>query len=597
MNGENLIMKMKKILIALAVILAVCVPVCIYAGGNSVYGDVNGDGTVNSKDLTRLMKYVAGEDVDICDGDLNEDGTVNSKDMTRLMKYIAGEIDKPDTPDTTLTELDSAAVTEILGSYKQTYKTIAFREGSLYGFSDITAFGGHIAPKRTDGYLYVDSSAIAQALGLDHRFSSEDGTVTFGYNDAELVFSISDGTVTAGGQEYSAPHMYIFSGRAMLRLDYVAGLFGYTFVEDPESNISYIAVSKNHVNSVTKREAETRFELYDITVCDLSDVEAFGDGSGVGKYEKTPYEDRLVGLAYTTWHDRTKNWSTDTWGTPLYGTYRSDDREIIYRHGQMFADAGIDFVFVDWSNNTTYHAEDNYDAGMSMIEDATDLLFEIWSEIPGAPKICIFVGPGHSGYNSVLDGNHQRKVDQVYERYVSNPKYSDMYFYYEGKPLLMCYGSTPVDKAYLSSDRYSASWDDSRFTTRWLSGYVNQQNTLLKSSSDKLSKFYWSWEERGEQSFSVIDGRVEAITVSAATRPDGSNIPAYERNDGKTLKKQFQRANDLGAGIVILTTWNEWIYSEQPSVEGSRDLEPSKQHGTFYYDLMCQQIYKFKGLK
>lgn len=28
--------------------------------------DVNGDGTVNNKDLTRLMKYLAGENVTIC---------------------------------------------------------------------------------------------------------------------------------------------------------------------------------------------------------------------------------------------------------------------------------------------------------------------------------------------------------------------------------------------------------------------------------------------------------------------------------------------------------------------------------------------------
>lgn len=581
----------KKFLTALAVILAVCIPICIYAGEYPVYGDVNGDGAVNSKDLTRLMKYVAGENVEIYGGDINGDGTVNAKDLTRLMKYISGDITKPDLP-----ELDADTVNEILGSYKQTYKFIAFREGSLYGLSDMTAFGGRVAPERKDGNLYVDSSALAQALGLDHSFSAETGSLKLSYNGTDFVFNISDDTVTADGRTYAVPHMYISSGRAMLSLDSTANLFGYTFSEDSSNNTSYIAISKNHINSATKKTADERFELYDNTVCDISDVQAFGNYSGVGKYEKTPSEERLVGIAYTTWHNKSQNWGSGTWGTPLYGTYSSDDREMIYRHGKMFAEAGIDFIFVDWSNNTTYHAEDSYDSGMSMIEDATDLLFEVWSEIPGAPKICIFVGPGHSGYSSVLDGNHQRKVEQVYDRYVNNPEYADMYFYYEGKPLLMCYGSTPVNKAYLSSDRYSASWDDSRFTTRWLSGYVNQQNVLLESSSDKLSKFYWSWEERGEQSFSVKNGRVEAITVSAATRP-GGNVPAYERNNGETLKKQFQRANDLGAGIVLLTTWNEWIYGEQPSAEGSRDLEPSRQHGTFYYDLMCQQIYKFKGLK
>ena len=52
---------------------------------------INSDGVVNSKDLTRLMKYLAGEEVEInADAiDVNGDGSVNSKDLTRLMKNIA----------------------------------------------------------------------------------------------------------------------------------------------------------------------------------------------------------------------------------------------------------------------------------------------------------------------------------------------------------------------------------------------------------------------------------------------------------------------------------------------------------------------------
>ena len=62
--------------------------------------------------------------------------------------------------------------------------------------------------------------------------------------------------------------------------------------------------------------------------------------------------------------------------------------------------------------------------------------------------------------------------------------------------------------------------------------------------------------------YSVLDDRVECVTCTAASRPQGSEgddgyIPAYERENGLTLKKQFQRANDLGAGMVILVSWNE----------------------------------------
>lgn len=57
-----------------------------------LYGDMNGDGIVNSKDLTRLMKYLSGENVVVVAEalDVNGDGIVNSKDLTRLMKSLSG---------------------------------------------------------------------------------------------------------------------------------------------------------------------------------------------------------------------------------------------------------------------------------------------------------------------------------------------------------------------------------------------------------------------------------------------------------------------------------------------------------------------------
>ncbi len=55
-------------------------------------GDINGDGVLNSKDTTRLMRYLAGWDVEINEAalDVNGDGVVNTKDTTRLMRYLAG---------------------------------------------------------------------------------------------------------------------------------------------------------------------------------------------------------------------------------------------------------------------------------------------------------------------------------------------------------------------------------------------------------------------------------------------------------------------------------------------------------------------------
>ena len=61
-------------------------------GPTHIPGDINGDGVVNSKDLTRLLKYVSGFDVEVNEAalDVNGDGVVNSKDLTRLLKYVSG---------------------------------------------------------------------------------------------------------------------------------------------------------------------------------------------------------------------------------------------------------------------------------------------------------------------------------------------------------------------------------------------------------------------------------------------------------------------------------------------------------------------------
>lgn len=55
-------------------------------------GDINGDASVNNKDLTRLFQYLSGWNVDVNEValDINGDGKVNNKDLTRLFQYLSG---------------------------------------------------------------------------------------------------------------------------------------------------------------------------------------------------------------------------------------------------------------------------------------------------------------------------------------------------------------------------------------------------------------------------------------------------------------------------------------------------------------------------
>jgi hypothetical protein len=44
----------------------------------------------------------------------------------------------------------------------------------------------------------------------------------------------------------------------------------------------------------------------------------------------------------------------------------------------------------------------------------------------------------------------------------------------------------------------------------------------------------------------------------------------------------------------MVVSWNEWTRVEHPDAEGSKDLEPSKEFGHFYLDLLKQEIAGFK---
>lgn len=54
-------------------------------------GDVNDDGKVNNKDLTRLFQYLSDWDVEVNEDaiDINGDGSANNKDLTRFFQYLS----------------------------------------------------------------------------------------------------------------------------------------------------------------------------------------------------------------------------------------------------------------------------------------------------------------------------------------------------------------------------------------------------------------------------------------------------------------------------------------------------------------------------
>ena len=84
-------------MIAGSTIAAIATTVQIRVGeGTVTWGDVNGDGKVNSTDAVLILRYAAqlGVDIDTAAADVNGDGKINSTDAVLILRYAAQLITK-----------------------------------------------------------------------------------------------------------------------------------------------------------------------------------------------------------------------------------------------------------------------------------------------------------------------------------------------------------------------------------------------------------------------------------------------------------------------------------------------------------------------
>ena len=476
-------------------------------------------------------------------------------------------------------------------------RIIAYAKDKTYCFAGVKKYD--LSPSQKAkcfeyaGGYYLPANVLADAVGLSYTETMTGIVLSKGMTD--IGYTFGENTVSVNGTKTTARMPVKYEGVYFVCVDEFASFVGY---KKQENNGLFVIYPSDADASTALQYYESRYALYERVVFNYDDVQC--DQTGVGQYPKAPQDERLVGVAYTTWRYPTSSWGEgSTWDIPLLGPYVSDDRDVIRQHAIWLADAGVDFIVVDWSNNVGYIPETMADArpDFKMIETATTAVFEVFATVENAPKICIMTGPGHIGTGAFTDGSMLRKNNQIYNTYIANPKYNEMYFYYEDKPLLLCYAATPS----FISDGVTVPYSDpyKRFTERWVTGFVGQQGTLYDESTYR-SYMHWSWEERVAQTYMVKDGIPECMTVVASYRPQSSPgesgyIPAGERNDGETFRQQWQRANDIGTKIALVVSFNEWTTGEQTSLEVSKDIEPSETLGTLYIDILKEQVKKFKG--
>ena len=308
------------------------------------------------------------------------------------------------------------------------------------------------------------------------------------------------------------------------------------------------------------------------------------------------------------------------WEQPLLGYYRTTDEWVLYKHAQMLANANIDVVFFDATN------------GSNTWKSSYTKLLDVWNkarvEGMNVPKIAFMLG--FSANNYCLTS-----IKELYNDLYLPKKYPEMWFVWDGKPLIMAY---PEMLDEITGDKKE---DKLRKEIRNFFTYRPCQPDYVNGPSRDDQ---WNWLELYPQHKygPQPDGSFEEMSVGVAqnaskksggkwhafndegtfgrsyTQKNGQDKREKAYLEGLNFQEQWDRALQEDPAFIFVTGWNEWtagrwINFELPTVknfkpfafvdqynwEKSRDIEPVKawgNQGDNYYLQLIRNVRKFKGI-
>lgn len=361
-------------------------------------------------------------------------------------------------------------------------------------------------------------------------------------------------------------------------------------------------------------------------------------------------QDKFVGMFYWTWHypwindheaittgsvldkfpEAVNDFNHPAWGgtysgrpyfwdEPLYGFYSNLDEYVLRKHAELLADADIDVVIFDCTNGTQ-----TFDPGY-------EKLFEVWTEAKAegvdVPQVAFILN--FSGREDT-----RTQLTQLYNDVYSKGRYKDLWFMWEGKPLVMA--KSRCLNLFEEKDREIYNF----FTFR-----ANESTYFAKDTSYLADTWGWCSDYQQTLFGKRLNGNVEQMCVSVAQNANESGLIAMNSpigtvqgrafTDGDfsytytyggkeiTADKNIENAHFYGLNFqqqwdyaiekdpefIFVTGFNEWIagrfdewmgtenaFPDQFSPEYSRDIEPSKgELKDHYYYQLVENVRRFKG--
>lgn len=352
-------------------------------------------------------------------------------------------------------------------------------------------------------------------------------------------------------------------------------------------------------------------------------TDALGRKLPVGSEVRAPRKDKTVAVFYFLWHglhgtpgplDISKMLAANPknpawgpvgafhwWGEPEAGYFRSDDPWIARRNLSMLSDAGVDTIFIDVTNAATYPAE-------------SKVLFDAMRQMRNA-------GLHTPQFAYILHSHEVPTVQTLWDFIYKNREYSELYFKWQGKPLILAdINASEGGKTIPQNIRDAFTW---RYSWAWDAGAGK-----------------WPWIEKYPQNpgYETDPTKPEELAVSVASHPINNIGRSYSENSepphnelgltdfwplGIQFAEQWKRALEVDPQLVFVDGWNEWVaqrfvvdgasgpeFLGKPTVKGdtffvdtfnaeySRDIAPMKGGSTdnYYYQLVAN-IRRFKGAR
>ncbi len=287
------------------------------------------------------------------------------------------------------------------------------------------------------------------------------------------------------------------------------------------------------------------------------------------------------------------------WGESIFGYYLSDDPYVLRKHAQMLADAGVDVIIFDVTNQVTYRQY-----YMALLKAFSEVRRN-GGKTPQVAFLTPFWDP-------------PRVVAELFKDLYEPGIHPELWFRWEGKPLIL------ADPAKVG-DGESAARIKAFFTFR------KPQPDYFKGPE---GPDMWSWLEVYPQHvFKNSRGEKEQMSVGVGQNAVGNRLATMseagakgrsfhgggeDHTPGAVLRglnfaEQWKRALAEDPRFIFITGWNEWyagrfdefagvrqpvMFVDEFDQEHSRDVEPMKGgHGDNYYYQMVSEIRRYKGLR